>query len=76
MLVARPKIGFDFVALREPELSSALSFWDAGRVVVRDLASMPQRDVSVFGAYAMLATVSGALLLLARRRLRVVEALQ
>ena len=77
LVVGSSAVGFVLSrALREPELRSALSFWDAGRVVVRDLASMPQRDVSVFGAYAMLATVAGALLLLARRRLRVVEALQ
>ena len=77
LVVGSSAVGFVLsLALREPELRSALSFWDAGRVVVRDLASMPQRDVSVFGAYAMLATVAGALLLLARRRLRVVEALQ
>ena len=62
--------------LREPALRSCLSFWDAGRVVVRDLAGLPQRDVSVFGAYAMLTSLAAVLTLLARRRLRVVEALQ
>jgi len=62
--------------LGEPELQSCLSFWDAGRVVVRDLASMPQRDVSVVGAYVMLAALVAALVTMARRRMRVVEALQ
>ena len=77
LLVGSSAIGFVLSrALREPELLSCLSFWDAGRVVVRDLAGLPQRDVSVVGAYAMLVTVGAALFLFARRRMRVVEALQ
>lgn len=77
LLVGSSAIGFVLSrALREPELRSCLSFWDAGRVVVRDLAGLPQRDVSVFGAYVMLLTVGTALFLFARRRMRVVEALQ
>ena len=77
LVVGSSALGFVLSqALSEPELRSALSFWDAGRVVVRDLASIPQRDVSVFGAYAMLSAVAGCLLLMARQRLRVVEALQ
>ncbi|MFN3239921.1 MAG: ABC transporter permease [Planctomycetota bacterium] len=77
LLVGSSAIGFVLSkALREPELRSCLSFWDAGRVVVRDLASLPQRDVSVFGAYAMLVTVATVLVVLAQRRMRVVEALQ
>ncbi|MCK5941168.1 MAG: ABC transporter permease subunit [Planctomycetes bacterium] len=77
LLVGSSAVGFVLSrALREPELRSCLSFWDAGRVVVRDLAGLPQRDVSVLGAYAMLAVVATALTLLARRRMRVVEALQ
>ena len=77
LLVGSSALGFILSrVLREPALSSCLSFWDAGRVVVRDLAGLPQRDVSVLGAYAMLTTVAAVLLLLARRRLRVVEALQ
>jgi len=77
LLVGSSAIGFVLSkALREPELRSCLSFWDAGRVVVRDLAGLPQRDVSVFGAYAMLAVVAGGLFVLARKRMRVVEALQ
>ncbi len=63
-------------ALGEPELRSCLSFWDAGRVVVRDLASLPQRNVSVGGAYGMLLALTTVLFALARRRMRVVEALQ
>ena len=63
-------------ALGEPELRSCLSFWDAGRVVVRDLASLPQRNVSVGGAYVMLLALTTVLFALARRRMRVVEALQ
>ncbi len=77
LLVGSSAVGFILSrVLDEPALRSCLSFWDAGRVVVRDLAGLPQRDVSVRGAYAMLGVLTTALLALARRRLRVVEALQ
>lgn len=63
-------------ALGERSLQSCLSFWDAGRVIVRNIADLPQRDVSVGGAYLMLASLFVGLLLFAKRRMRVVEALQ
>src|SRR5690606_4135252 len=45
-------------ALGEYSLRSCLSFWDAGQVIVRSMAGLPQNDVSVLGAILML----GALL--------------
>jgi ABC-type transport system involved in multi-copper enzyme maturation permease subunit len=62
--------------LGEPSLRSCLSFWDAGRVIVRSIADLPQRDVSVAGAFLMLGSLQAVLLLVAQRRMRVVEALQ
>lgn len=62
--------------LGEPSLRSCLSFWDAGRVIVRSIADLPQRDVSVTGAFLMLGSLQAVLLLVAQRRMRVVEALQ
>ena len=62
--------------LDEDSLRSCLSFWEAGRVVVRSMADLPQRDVSVSGAFLMLGSLFGGLLLLVRRRMRVVEALR
>ena len=62
--------------LDEDSLRSCLSFWEAGRVVVRSIADLPQRDVSVSGAFLMLGSLFGGLLLIVRRRMRVVEALR
>ena len=78
LLVGSSAVGFILSkVLGDPELKSCLSFWDAGRVILRDFASLPQRmEVSVFGAYAMLSSVAALLALAAWRRMRVVEALQ
>ena len=77
LLVGSSAAGFVVsLALDERSLRSCLSFWDAGRVVVRSFADLPQRDVSVPGAFIMLGTLATGLVLLARRRMRVVEALQ
>lgn len=61
--------------LRTEWLRSCVSLWDAGAVVVRTIAGLPQRSVSVPGAFTLL----GALLLWswwrARRRLRLEEAM-
>lgn len=62
--------------LREPWIRSSASFWEAGGVLVRAAADMPQPDHSLPLAATTLLGVFGALLLLARRRLRVTEALQ
>lgn len=63
-------------ALREPWLRSCLSIWDAGGVVVRAVAGVPQRDVSVPGAAATLSITCVVLALLARARLRLGEAVR
>lgn len=77
LLVGSSAVGFVLSrALDERSLRSCMSFWDAGRVVVRAIADLPQRDASVFGAFMMLGTLSTLLVLLARKRMRVVEALQ
>lgn len=77
LLVGSSAAGFVISrALDEYSLRSSLSFWDAGRVVVSSLADLPQRDVSVPGALMMLGSLFVGLLLLAKRRMRVVEALQ
>tara|TARA_R110002072_G_scaffold228234_1_gene385018 strand:+ start:2008 stop:2907 length:900 start_codon:yes stop_codon:yes gene_type:complete len=77
LLVGSTAAGFVISrALDEYYLRSCLSFWDAGGVVVRSIAGLPQRDVSVVGSIVMLATLFGCLLWFAKRRMRVVEALQ
>jgi hypothetical protein len=53
-----------------------MSFWDAGRVIVRSIAGLNQRDASVPGAFLMLGTLFVVLFLLAKKRMRVVEAMQ
>lgn len=63
-------------ALREPWLRACLSFWDAGGVLVRWLADLPQRGESVAGAAATLAGLLGVVALAARRRMRLAEAVQ
>lgn len=60
--------------LHEPQLRSTLSVWHAGGVVARAIAGIPQRQVSVGGALAVLAILFGMLLLRARSRLRLSEA--
>lgn len=63
-------------ALDAPWLRSCLGLWDAGAVVVRAIAGAPQRGVSAAGAAATLAAVFVSLVLLARPRLRLSEALR
>lgn len=63
-------------ALDEAWLRPCLSLWDATAVVVRAIAGVPQRGVPVGPAVATLATVSVVLALLARPRLRIVEAVR
>jgi len=63
-------------ALREPWLRSCLSIWDAGAVVVRAVAGVPQRGVSVPGAVGTLSVTCTVLALIARSRLRLGEAVR
>ncbi|MBL9076442.1 MAG: hypothetical protein JNL08_02995 [Planctomycetes bacterium] len=63
-------------ALHQPWLRSCFSIWEAGAVCARAIAGASQRDVSVAGAAATLATTLGVLFLLARPRLRITEALR
>jgi len=63
-------------ALREPWLRSCLSIWDAGAVVVRAIAGVPQRGVSLPGAITTLSATCVVLTLLARSRLRLAEAVR
>ena len=77
LLVGSSAVGFVLSrALDERALRSCMSFWDAGRVIVRSMADLQQRDVSVTGAFLMLGTLLTLLLLLARKRMRIAEALQ
>jgi len=77
LLVGSSAIGFVLSrALGEDSLRSCLSFWDAGRVIVRSVADLQQRGVSVPGALMMLGALLLSLLLLAKKRMRVTEALQ
>ena len=77
LLVGSGAVGFVISrVLGEPALQSCLSFWDAGRVIVNSIADLPQQNVSVTGALLMLGALFGGLLLVALRRIRVVEALQ
>ncbi|MCB9889885.1 MAG: hypothetical protein H6836_09965 [Planctomycetes bacterium] len=64
------------LVLKARWIKSSVSLWEAGGVLVRAAADMPQEDYSVPGAGATLAIVFTVALLLARRRLRVTEALQ
>ena len=63
------------VVLREPWLRTCLSVWDAGGVVVRALAGLPQRNVSVPGAALVLTAVLLWTWWRARARLRLAEAI-
>lgn len=77
LLVGSSAVGFVLSrALDERSLRSCMSFWDAGRVVVRSIADLPQRDASVAGAFIMLGTLCTVLFVVAKKRMRVVEALQ
>lgn len=62
--------------LKEPELQSCLSFWEAGAVIVRSITDLPQTRTSLGGAVATMAVLFLSTLLLARRRMRVQEALR
>ena len=62
--------------LKEPELQSCLSFWEAGGVIVRSIADLPQQRTWLGGAVATMLALFLTTLLLARRRMRVQEALQ
>jgi len=77
LLVGSSAVGFVLSrALDERSLRSCMSFWDAGRVIVRSIADLPQRDASVTGAFIMLGTLCTVLFVVAKKRMRVVEALQ
>lgn len=62
--------------LHEPWLRSCLSVWEAGGVVVRAIAGVAQREASVPGAVASLATTAILLAGAAWWRLRRTEAIQ
>ena len=61
--------------LREPWLASTVSVWEAGAVIVRTVAGIPQGNVSVAGAALVLGGSLGLLLVPVLRRLRLVEAI-
>lgn len=63
-------------ALREPWLRSCLSIWDAGAVVVRAIAGVSQRGVSVPGAVGTLTVTFTVLAWIACKRLRLGEAVR
>jgi ABC-type transport system involved in multi-copper enzyme maturation permease subunit len=60
--------------LREPWLASGISVWDAGAVIVRSVAGIPQANVSVPGAAFVLGGLLALLLVPVLRRLRLAEA--
>ena len=62
--------------MREPELMSCLSFWEAGGVIVRTLADLPQQRTWLAGALGTFGVLFVTTFLVARRRMRVQEALQ
>lgn len=75
LLVGTKSVGVVLARLaQEPQLRSCLSVWDAGGVVARAIAGLPQREASVPGAFALLIGMIAVLFVLARRRLRLVEA--
>ena len=61
--------------MREPELMTCLSFWDAGGVIVRAIADLPQRRTWLAGAIGTLSVLLVVVFTIARRRMRVQEAL-
>lgn len=63
-------------ALQQPWLRSCMSLWEAGAVVVRAIAGVSQRDVSVPGALTSLSAALLVLVFFARRRLRLREAVR
>lgn len=76
LLVGSSAAGFVLSkVLQEPRLRACLSVWDAGGVVVRAIAGVSERGVSVAWALATLTGLLIGLLLLAARRLRLVEAI-
>ncbi|MEO6597019.1 MAG: ATP-binding cassette domain-containing protein [Planctomycetota bacterium] len=76
LILGSSALGFVLAqTLSEPELRSCLSVWDAGGVLVRAIAGVPQRGVSVPGASLALGALLAGLAILAHRRLRLVEAL-
>lgn len=79
LLVGSTAIGVVLAgALKQPWLVSCLSVWDAGVVLVREFAGLPHRPrgtVSVVGAATTLLSLLAVFALLARRRMRVAEAI-
>lgn len=61
-------------AVAAPWLASTLGLWNAGGVVVRAAAGVPQRGVSVLGSSIVLACALALAWGVARRRLRIEEA--
>lgn len=61
--------------LRESWLASTISVWEAGAVIVRTVAGIPQANASVPGAALVLGGLFALLLLPVLRRLRLVEAI-
>jgi hypothetical protein len=61
--------------LREPWLASSISVWEAGAVIVRAVAGVPQGNVSLAGAALVLGGLFALLSVPVLRRLRVVEAI-
>ena len=63
-------------ALQQPSLMSCLSVWDAGAVVARGIAGVPQRGASVTGVVTTLLALLAAFWWIAQRRLRLAEAIR
>ena len=61
--------------LNDRSLASCVSLWDAGAASARTIGGLWQRDSSEVGAFVMLAVALAVLLLLARRKMRVTEAI-
>jgi len=78
LLVGSAAIGVVLAnALHQQWLVSCLSVWDAGVVLVREIAGLrhPRGGVSVGGAVTTLASLLVVFWLIARRRLRIAEAI-
>lgn len=79
LLVGSAAIGVVLAsALHEPWLVSCLSLWDAGVVLVREIAGLPHRPrgvVSPIGAAITLGSSLVVFWILARRRMRIAEAI-
>ena len=61
--------------LRERWLASSIPVWEAGAVIVRAVAGVPQANVSVPGAALVLGGLFARMLVPVLRRLRIVEAI-